>query len=265
MLKPSQSNRLPHALSHWRDIKKRLADLAPVFFLDYDGTLSPIAPRPEFAVLQPNMRQVLTQLAQKHPVAIISGRDRLDVAELVAIDELAYAGSHGFDIALPSGCHLEHPEGLACLPHLATARQRLENELNKIPGLLIENKRFAVAVHFRRVPEIYHQQVAECVERICRETAGLRRTGGKKVFELRPNVEWDKGRALEWLWTEWGYADSSHIGIFIGDDLTDEDAFRALDGRGLSFLVADEPRPTWADYSLNGTEEVGRFLKMFFE
>jgi alpha,alpha-trehalase len=89
----------------------------------------------------------------------------------------------------------------------------------------------------------------------------LRRTEGKKVFELRPSLDWDKGKAVLWLLTELGLDGPGIMPLYIGDDDTDEDAFEALEGRGIAILVADSPRSTRAQYRLDSPQAVGEFLR----
>jgi trehalose 6-phosphate phosphatase len=226
-------------------------------FLDYDGTLTPIVERPEDAVLAPETRAVLRRLAQRHAVAIVSGRDLRDVRERVGIDGLHYAGSHGFDIAGPRGNHV-HEAARAAAPLLAAAADELARELERLPGVQLERKRFAIAVHFRRARESDAAPVEAAVDRALARHPGLRKTGGKKIFELRPDVDWDKGRAVLWLLQTLGLPDA--LPVYVGDDETDEDAFRALAGRGIGIAVQDPPQPSAAQYALRDPAEVRALL-----
>ena len=108
-------------------------------FLDYDGTLTPLVARPEMAVLRDDMRATLRGLAESHRVAIISGRKRDDVKNLVALDGLCYAGSHGFDIAGPNDS-VRHQEGEAYVPAIADAERQLRQSLASVNGTIIESK-----------------------------------------------------------------------------------------------------------------------------
>jgi len=214
--------------------KRRLA-----IFLDYDGTLTPIVERPEDAVLAEETRAVLRRLAQRHTVAIVSGRDLKDVRARVGIDALHYAGSHGFDIAGPGGSRV-HEAARAAEPRLAAAADELVRDTATLPGVQVERKRFAIAVHYRRARDADRDAVQAAVDRALAHHAGLRKTGGKKVFELRPDVDWDKGRAVLWLLRALDL--EAALPVYIGDDDTDEDAFRALGGRGIGIVVLDAPR-----------------------
>jgi alpha,alpha-trehalase len=256
------------ALERWEEILSRLAAGRPALFLDYDGTLSPIAPRPELATLPPATREVLERLARHLPVAVLSGRGREDVADLVGIPSLVYAGSHGFDIAGPplaeGGPPLRHEVGEGIPERIEQAAALLGRDLEGVGGILVEPKRFSVAVHFRLVDEADLPRIEAAVDAALAAVPGLKKAHGKKVFELRPEIDWDKGKALLWLLHEM-HLDSADVAsllvpIYIGDDVTDEDAFRAIAGQGIGILVAEEARPSAAAYSLHDPAEVQEFL-----
>ncbi len=257
---PTAAGALPNALDRAGEIGARLATKRLAGFLDYDGTLTPIVARPDLAVLSDAMRGSLERLAARCPIAIVSGRDRADVARLVSLDGLVYAGSHGFDIAGPSGLRQEHPRAAGFMPALDAAEARLADLVGGIKGALVERKRFAIAVHYRQVAEDKVAAVKDAVAKVVAEAPDLRRTTGKMILELRPRVDWDKGRAVLWLLDALGLDDDDVLPIYLGDDDTDEDAFAALAGRGVGILVTDTERPTAAAYVLADTNEVGRFL-----
>ncbi|HYU33224.1 MAG TPA: trehalose-phosphatase [Thermoanaerobaculia bacterium] len=250
----------PSALERWDEIERRFAGRCPAVFLDYDGTLAPIAPRPELATLPEPTREVLRRLARRGPVAILSGRGREDVAALVGLDELTYAGSHGFDIAGPA-VRREVGEGIP--ERIEQASERLRRRLSGVEGVLVEPKRFAVAVHFRLADPADLPRIEAAVDAVQAELPDLRKVHGKKIFELRPDLDWDKGRALLWLLDTLHLetADGDVIPLYLGDDVTDEDAFRAVADRGIGILVAEEPRETAAAYSLRNADEVRAFLE----
>ena len=252
---------LPSALDRMEEIERRLRGRRPAVFLDYDGTLTPIVPRPEDARISEEMRQAVKELAARCPVAIVSGRDLRDVRQLAGVEEIFYAGSHGFDIAGPAGRKMEFQLGTDYLPALDKAEQALHEHLGDIEGAQVERKKFAIAVHFRRVTENRFREVEQAVEEVLAANQGLRKTGGKKIFELRPDIDWDKGKALLWLLEQLDLDGPEVLPLYLGDDLTDEDALRELQGRGLGILVRDEERPTAAAYALEDPDEVRRFLQ----
>jgi trehalose-phosphatase len=256
---------LPDALAQYDELTRRLAAKRPALFLDYDGTLTPIVDRPELAVLSDEMRNVTAELSRVIPVVIVSGRDRADVARLVGLEGLVYAGSHGFDISGPQGLAREHPEAGSYLEPLESATAELERRLAGIDGTLVERKRFATAIHYRLVAPAEVSKVEAAVDEVLARHGGLRKTGGKKIFELRPRIEWDKGRAVLWLLEALDLDRPETVPIYLGDDETDEDAFRALAGRGLGILVADEPRQTHATFVLRDVAAVEAFLRRLLQ
>jgi len=247
---------IPSALEHVQEIARSGDRLA--VFLDYDGTLTPIVRHPEDAWLSDSMRQTLRSLAARLPVAILSGRDLDDVRGRVLVDGIVYAGSHGFDIAGAGG--LRRELGAAYLAVLDAAESELREELDEIPGAQLERKHFSVAAHYRNVNENDAFRVALAVDTVATRHRELRRMDGKKVYELLPDIDWDKGKAVLWLLKTLELERGNAAPIFIGDDRSDEDAFRSLEKRGVGILVSEQPQITAANYWLKNPEEVERFL-----
>lgn len=242
------------------DARERLGDLAgrrPAVFLDYDGVLTPIVDTPERAVLSEEMRATLLRLRDRWPLAVVSGRDLADVRHRVGIEGIAYAGSHGFEIVTPEGGH--ELKGAEYLPELDGAERRLAPQLPE--GARLERKRVAIAVHVRGMDERDVPAVADVVERVAADHPRLRLTGGKRIFELRPDLDWDKGRALRWFVEILGLGDA--VPVYVGDDVTDEDAFREIRESGLGVVVRGErdARRTLAHAALGDTADVRGFLE----
>jgi len=233
----------------------------PVFFLDYDGTLSPIVERPELAVISDEMKDAVKRLADKYKVAIVSGRSRKDVEKLVGIKDIVYAGNHGFNIKGP-GISMMHPEGEKAIGMISELAAKFSEKLKDIPGILIENKEFSVAVHFRLVEDKFLDRIEETVEEQMQGNDKLRLMKGKKILEIMPAVNWDKGRAVRWLVDILGVSWKENTVFYFGDDVTDEDAFRILRTRGTGILVSKEPRVSAADFRVASTEDAKElFLK----
>jgi alpha,alpha-trehalase len=252
---------LPHAVDDYEEIARRIRRKQVALFLDYDGTLTPIVARPELAVLATEMRRVVATLAAQLPVAIVSGRDRVDVEHLVGLDSLYYAGSHGFDISGPDGLARIHPAGDAATASLDRATNELKTAVQSIDGALVERKRFAVAVHFRLVPDEDRDRIRAAFESVASRHSSLRVTGGKCVYELRPDVAWDKGFTVQWLLELFGLDATTALPCYIGDDETDEDAFAVVANRGIGIVVTEEFPHTNAQYYLRNPAEVGEFLQ----
>lgn len=252
----------PSPLARWEDFLAALAGRRPVVFLDFDGTLAPIVERPEDAALPEATRRAVARLAGLTPVAVISGRALDDVAPRVGLPDVCYAGSHGFEIRhQPSG--LAHTVGEEFLPAVEQAAERLTAELADVPGAQVEPKRFSVAVHDRRVAETDRPRVAAAVEREVARQPNLTQRGGKRVYEVRPDFDWHKGRALEWLLAELGLDTPRDVPLYLGDDETDEDAFETLQERdhGIGIAVLTEPRPTAAAWAVASPEEARLLLE----
>jgi trehalose-phosphatase len=257
----SSEKPLPSALQAMEEIKKEMGPKEAAVFLDYDGTLTPIVDSPDQAVLSDQMRDRVIKLAEVCTVAVISGRDLKDVQSMVGIDNIFYAGSHGFDIAGPKGKEAELQQGKEFLPALDEAEEKLKENLDRIQGALLERKKFSIAVHFRKVKEEEADRVEEVVDEVLGQLPRLRKSYGKKVYELQPKIDWHKGKALLWVLDELNLNRPDVLPFYIGDDTTDEDAFKVIKDRGIGIVVMEKPRPTQARYSLKNPEEVGEFLK----
>ncbi|TVR81603.1 MAG: trehalose-phosphatase [Rhodospirillales bacterium] len=259
---------LPHALTHGEEVEKRLAGKRPAVFLDYDGTLTPIVERPEDAVISEDMRESVRSLASRCPVCVVSGRDRPVVQELMGLDNLIVAGSHGFDIWSPDAGTIEHEAGDGAFQELLEqVKARLHDVMDPIEGALVEPKKASVAAHYRLVSEGERQKIKAVVDEIlAAHPDKLKMTPGKMVYEIQPKIDWHKGKAVLYLLEALDLNGDDVIPIYVGDDVTDEDAFRALEGRGLGIFVgrADDPevgeRATAADFILGTVEEVATFL-----
>ncbi|MFM2044385.1 MAG: trehalose-phosphatase [Pseudomonadota bacterium] len=236
----------------------RLAARKPALFLDFDGTLCDIALRPDHARMDPAMRDLVRSLARLCPVGILSGRDLEDVKEKVGVPGLIYGGSHGLDLEAPGGRHQlgdDHVPALRRIDHALTTR------LAVVHGALIERKRYAIAVHIREVAPPFRDDVAAVVAEVVGAEPGLRQAAGKELFEIRPDIEWDKGRALLHLLRAEGL--ERYHAVYIGDDVTDEDAFAVLRGpgrHGTGIRVAGQGGGTLATEVIPDIAAVGALL-----
>jgi trehalose-phosphatase len=227
-------------------------------FLDFDGTLCPIVEMHDQAVMPAETRILLHRLSQTGScsVVIVSGRALADVRERVGLANLTYAGNHGLEIC-GDGLRFVEPESVQRIKMLGELSRRLGERLRHIPGVEIENKVLTASVHFRRagrgsLDEIRKSVYAELAfyDRIFRVKPGL------QVLEIRPSVDWNKGSAVRWIQEARGTTNA--LSFYLGDDSTDEDAFRALPA-GITIRVGQVKR-TAARYYLEGQSKVMQFL-----
>jgi len=256
-------NPLPNILSDYRAFEEKIKHKQPVIFLDYDGTLTPIVKQPEDAVLYDEMKEALKACASKYMVAIVSGRDMDDVKKMVGIEELYYAGSHGFRISGPDERYHEHDKTKEILPKLDQIEKKLNNNLTDVEGIKIERKRYAIAIHYRNVDGKDVSTIKDTVETLVRKSDGLKVGKGKKIVEITPNVDWHKGKAISWMLNMPELKNKANvIPIYVGDDITDEDALREIENNGIGILVGfhDDVENTKAMYGLKNVYQVQLFL-----
>lgn len=234
-----------------------------VFFFDYDGTLTPIVQQPDLAKISPEMKEIIRQLSLKYKLAIVSGRERRNLQTLVDIPGIFYAGDHGLDIIGPD-ISMIHPKAKRFLPLIQNISKSLDTSLSHIPGVIVEKKKMSVAIHYRQVSKEDLPGLKLPLKKILKENReDIRLLKGKKVVEFSPNIEWNKGKAVLWILNTLGLDWSEHKIFYLGDDTTDEDAFRILRTRGTSILIAEKAQKSAADFRLSSPEEVKCWLKYF--
>ncbi|KAI5066838.1 hypothetical protein GOP47_0017366 [Adiantum capillus-veneris] len=272
----------PSALDKFDKITEAAVGKRIAVFLDYDGTLSPIVEDPECAFMSDEMRNAVKEVAHLFPTAIITGRSREKVYEFVQLSELYYAGSHGMDIMGPvEGCNGFKAQGTKAWDEKGNEMvlfqpasefmhvmnevfKLLEKKASKIPGAKVEHNKFCISVHFRCVKEESWLALAEQVQHVLNAYPNLRLTQGRKILEIRPSIAWNKGKALDYLLRALGLISRNDVfPIYIGDDRTDEDAFKVLTRRktGLGIIVSNNVKETNAVCSLREPDEVLEFLR----
>jgi trehalose-phosphatase len=256
-------SRLPDALGIWDDdLAHRLAGRRIAVFCDFDGTLSPIVDHPDAAVLPKGTRAVLVRLARRCPVAVVSGRNLTDLRARVGLSSLWYAGAHGMELAGPDGEREVVSAAERALPALSRAAAELTSRLSGIPGVFLEPKRFSVSVHYREAPATRVGEVTDAAADVAARHPELTMLTGRKVAELRPELDWHKGRALRWL-LERVPDGSALFPVYAGDDITDEDALREVADRGLGIVVRSDEhgdRPTAAHVAVSDPQALCRLL-----
>jgi len=282
----AQTTHHPSAVEHFESFKRMASGKLLVVFLDYDGTISEIVNQPERAFMTSEMRDAVRRVASLYPTAIISGRSREKVYDFVKLPELYYAGSHGLDIVAPATSssddassgeknvqremHQPAPWAPAVMDDVF---RRASAAISNIPGATVDHNKFCVSVHYRncenredwtRVKGVVDAIVATDPDR-------LKQAEGRKVFEVKPRVAWDKGKALSYLLGQLGLEANpanekpgSVLSLYFGDDHTDEDAFHELrqfpNGAGCGVIVSSVPKPSCAAFSVKNPSEVLTFL-----
>ena len=256
---------LTHGLCHFEQILDIIDNKKLLLVLDYDGTLSPIVPDPKNAVMSSGVKKLLERLSAVTQVAVISGRDRMDVEEKVGLNQMIYAGSHGLDMAGPEGLEIPEKVSIEVLEALRDAADNLNKTLADVKGSLVEFKKYAIAVHFRNVADEEVEKVKKAVLEELDLHKSLKKGTGKKILELKPAIDWHKGRAIDWLFEGLGMAPENAVPLFVGDDITDEDGFASISGYGIGVLVGVHGEKTAASFALKDTEEVGVFLEKIYK
>ena len=259
-------SQLPDALLSFGQLAGVVMARRPAIFFDFDGTLSEIVEQPGAATLVPGADAALRSLAALYPVGVLSGRDLADIRERVGIPGLWYAGSHGFEIVAPDGSEHRNDTAAQAVPLLEQAAGELTDQLRAIEGVAVEHKTYAVAVHYRNAGPDAAATVTAAVHDAGRRH-GLKVTAGRKVVELRPDIDWDKGRTLEWILDRIA-GQEPLLPVFVGDDLTDEDAFDSVLHDGVGIVVRhseDGDRATAARFSLPDPHHVRELIERLVE
>lgn len=245
-------------VSSWGEVERAIRDAKRIWLgLDFDGTLAPIEDRPDRVELPLPTREALRSLSTQAGthVAIISGRELCNLRRIVGLESLAYSGNHGLEIEGPNLAYTSDHSAALCneLIEMADAISRL---LANVEQVFVENKRLSLSVHYRLVRPEAHRVVREAVAVVARRHESLHVVPGAMVWEIRPRLPVSKGTAALWLRERQSGLDA--LPVFIGDDVTDEDAFQAFPD-GITIKVGAQ-RPTAARYAVAGHEKVYWFL-----
>ncbi|MBI5530971.1 MAG: trehalose-phosphatase [Candidatus Doudnabacteria bacterium] len=246
------------------EIKRKLK--RPLLMLDFDGTLSPIAPTPGLAILPEPVRVKLRACAGRFPAAIISGRALADVQKKVGLSTLSYAGNHGLEWKIAGNKEIVAEANLAVKSFPAII-QWFKQAKKNYPGTLLENKKYSLSLHYRLLsPKLifkFKREVKKAVGPFLK-TGNIKVVHGKMVIELRPNINWNKGKiALFCLNYYQKKFMQKFAPIYVGDDTTDEDAFAAIK-QGVSIRVGKK-NGSRAKYYLKNQREIEQLLKWLSE
>jgi trehalose-phosphatase len=236
-----------------------------LLLFDFDGTLCPFDPNPDDVCLSGPVRETLRSLACRPSttVGIISGRRLPDLHKRAHIrPEVYLAGFHGLEIEIPGDAFM-HPEAAASTPLMRGVTDAMAPHLPSLPGVFIEDKVFSIALHYREAAEPV-RTVAQArfldAARDYLDNGRLRLLPGACVLELLPDVDWNKGRALEWIRKRVEDIHGPTFSVYVGDDVTDEDAFRAVGIHGMTIAASD--RASGAEFRVDGPEGVERLLRL---
>ncbi len=259
------------SLSSVTDVAHHLAELLSAqpsaLFSDFDGTLSPVAPTPDSAEAAPGVAEMLGSLSDRVSlVAIVTGRGIDDVMGRVAVPGMLYVGNHGLEW-LENDEHHVHPAGLEAEQGLPEALREIEHRLQAhvpLDGVIFENKRYSASIHYRltKDPGTTHDVLGPIAREIASEY-GLWVSDGKMVMEIRPGATVNKGSAVQRIVTE----RQLRSAVFLGDDVTDADAFAVLKtlrldqgirtcSVGVLTLDTDQRVIDSSDFLLDGVDDV---------
>jgi len=255
---------ISYIFSCMEKVRKSLRGKFIYLFFDYDGTLSPIANTPSKAVISDKTKSLLSKLS-KLPyckVAIISGRMLNDISKRVGLKNIIYVGNHGFEIKGP-GIKFKSLISHKYRKILKIIKAKLKKDLAPFKGVFIEDKGYCLTVHYRLADKNVISAAtskfyfATFMEEF-RDNIHVR--PGKMALEIRPPMLWNKGIAVLWLLDR----EAKAFPVYVGDDLTDEDAFQALRNRGVTIFVG-KPKTTKARFYLKDTGEVEKFLELILK
>jgi trehalose 6-phosphate phosphatase len=245
---------------HLPQVASRFLDASQLLLLlTYDGTLTPIVDHPGNANLSSDTLSNLTALAARQDctVAIFSGRSLGDLKNRVPVPGIIYAGNHGLEIQGPD-FHYTHPAAITCQDRVQEVATRLQSDLSAIPGAWLEDKKLSLSIHLRQVHPRDISRVQDALLRAMRyQIPYLLISTGIHVLEVRPRVDWDKGKAALLLRQRTTLSKVLTVGI--GADSTDEDLLRALRD-GITIKVGRTGNSI-AEYMLSSPEEVQEFLQ----
>ncbi len=242
----------------WQSLKNQITDAEKVFiFSDYDGTLTNIRKRPDLATATVTLKEILRKLTDNphYKFAIVTGRSLHNIIDILRLPKIYYIGNHGLEIKGPN-INFIHQDAVKIIPNLNSIQKTIRSEIGHLKGLIIENKRLTLSIHYRLVQKDKAAPIGKLVRQISTKYPDIKITKGKKVYEIRPSVDWNKGKACAWVLKTIA---KSALPVYLGDDKTDEDAFITLKN-GITVLVSKRKKYSNAKFYLKDATEVQKLL-----
>lgn len=230
-------------------------------FLDYDGTLVSIKKTPVLAKLPLSVKSILLSLVKNKDIkiCIISGRALKDIKKLVSIRKIIYVANHGMIISYNNKIIYKKNLSELLKKKINELKIIIKKNLSDINGILFEDKGEIFSIHYRMVLPKKHELVIKKIKKIINEFKKyIILKYGKKIIEIFPLVDINKGRAVKWILKRFD-RNKKFYPVYIGDDLTDEYAFKVLKKKGLTICVGR--KKTFAEYYVKNVEEVKCILK----
>ncbi len=251
-----------HLFNNWDKLKKRLDNKCIFLFFDYDGTLVPITDSPGKAVMPSEVKELLKQLLRIKgcKVAIISGRSLKNIKEIIGLKGVIYSGNHGLEIEAP-GVNFDNQVSLRLKAIIRHIKEELSVRLPDIRGVFVEDKGLIVSVHYRLVDKDRIHMLRKILKEITNPyivRGKVKIDHGKEVYEIKPPVDWNKGKIISWILSKSKRLKA--FPIYLGDDVTDEDAFMALKNKGLTIFVGRKGESI-AQFYLKDASEVYEFIR----
>ncbi len=230
---------------------------------DFDGTLCEFDPDPRAVYLPAARCELLNALAARGvSVGIVSGRRLADLRSRIDNTNAAYlAGFHGLEITSPSGS-FTHPDVVDAQTLVHDIARAIAPGVARLPGVFIEDKEFSISLHYREATpaaQVVAQSLLTTAARPDVDAGRLRLLPGACVIELLPNVTWHKGTAVKWLRDEAQRVHRNVALVYVGDDVTDEDAFAVLEPGDTG--IGSSERVSLAEFGVNGPSGVEAFLR----
>jgi trehalose-phosphatase len=246
-----------------RDIRSGGAGQHLLVLCDFDGTLCEFDPDPSAVWLPASLRESLDAIAARPDatVGLVSGRRLDDIRTRAYLGGRAYyAGFHGLEIQ-GEGAKFTHPDADAVRDVIHGVAGAMAPELQRLGGVFLENKDLSLVIHFRAATTDVQLQALQIFDRHARphvDDGRLRVMHGSCARELMPNIRWNKGTAVAWICDHVARSHGATWPLYIGDDVTDEDAFKFVKRRGLGVAASD--RVTGADFKVDGPGGVETLL-----